>query len=229
MREGPGAEPSRVTLHASLFTHHASRKAFTLIELLVVIAVIAILAAILFPVFAQAREKARQTQCASNLRQIGTAIALYRDDFGSYVPINAGGVEWLEIQAGLPSLLDPYLKNHGVRQCPSRKIADARYCLNGWSGSFFGKEETSPQGRPDAEVPRPATTLIAWEHQISASHCERGQEGGTADVPTPEAGFNHWDSAHHDGFISLWCDGHVKRLRYGNLLRRYFTIEEDPE
>jgi prepilin-type N-terminal cleavage/methylation domain-containing protein/prepilin-type processing-associated H-X9-DG protein len=57
------------------------RRAFTLIELLVVIAIIAILAAILFPVFAKAREAARATQCRSNLKQIGTALAMYRDDY----------------------------------------------------------------------------------------------------------------------------------------------------
>ena len=57
------------------------RRAFTLIELLVVIAIIAILAAILFPVFSQAREAARATQCRSNLRQIGTALSMYRNDY----------------------------------------------------------------------------------------------------------------------------------------------------
>jgi prepilin-type N-terminal cleavage/methylation domain-containing protein len=58
-----------------------SRKAFTLIELLVVIAIIAILAAILFPVFAQAREKARQATCTSNMKNIGTAWAMYAQDY----------------------------------------------------------------------------------------------------------------------------------------------------
>ena len=62
------------------------RRGFTLIELLVVIAIIAILAAILFPVFAKAREKARQTSCLSNLKQIGTSVLMYTQDFGGDIP-----------------------------------------------------------------------------------------------------------------------------------------------
>src|SRR4029077_18558621 len=61
--------------------HAMKHRAFTLIELLVVIAVIAILAAILFPVFAQAREKARQTACASHMREVGMALVMYRQDY----------------------------------------------------------------------------------------------------------------------------------------------------
>ena len=63
-----------------------NRKAFTLIELLVVIAIIAILAAILFPVFAQAREKARQTSCLSNMKQLFNALIMYRQDFDGSMP-----------------------------------------------------------------------------------------------------------------------------------------------
>src|SRR5881392_3401264 len=63
---------------------------FTLIELLVVIAIIAILAAILFPVFAQAREKARQASCQSNLKQIGNAVMMYVQDYDEVYPINDG-------------------------------------------------------------------------------------------------------------------------------------------
>jgi prepilin-type N-terminal cleavage/methylation domain-containing protein len=66
------------------------RQGFTLIELLVVIAIIAILAAILFPVFAQAREKARQTQCVSNCRQIGMGIQMYLNDYDGKFPTPGG-------------------------------------------------------------------------------------------------------------------------------------------
>ena len=87
------------------------RRGFTLIELLVVIAIIAILAAILFPVFAQAREKARQISCASNMQQIGLAILQYVQDYDESYPIAwddntsvSGGTTW-------PVLVQPYIKN----------------------------------------------------------------------------------------------------------------------
>src|SRR4051794_20074794 len=83
------------------------RPAFTLIELLVVIAIIAILAAILFPVFAQAREKGRQATCISNLKQLGTAATMYAQDWDELWPmVRTGG----QYGPTIANLLDPYIK-----------------------------------------------------------------------------------------------------------------------
>jgi prepilin-type N-terminal cleavage/methylation domain-containing protein/prepilin-type processing-associated H-X9-DG protein len=120
------------------------RNGFTLIELLVVIAIIAILAAILFPVFARAREKARQTSCLSNQKQIGLAIAMYVQNYdgtyptGSFVDAqdtNVGGTQYtlantLALGGNTPgpnfydgspfvAVLNPYIKNSGVWYDPS--------------------------------------------------------------------------------------------------------------
>jgi prepilin-type N-terminal cleavage/methylation domain-containing protein/prepilin-type processing-associated H-X9-DG protein len=107
------------------------RRAFTLIELLVVIAIIAILAAILFPVFAQAREKARQTACLSNLKQISTALIMYQSDYDSQYPPSQLGtganlVSW-------PTMIQPYIKNQDVFVCsstfPGTAAADTTYLI----------------------------------------------------------------------------------------------------
>jgi prepilin-type N-terminal cleavage/methylation domain-containing protein/prepilin-type processing-associated H-X9-DG protein len=104
-----------------------SRRGFTLIELLVVIAIIAILAAILFPVFARAREKARQTSCLSNLKQIGLGSLMYAQDYDGFFPT----MYWLPVpgrdsgvsQNGI-TVLDavmPYVMNNQIFVCPSTR------------------------------------------------------------------------------------------------------------
>jgi prepilin-type N-terminal cleavage/methylation domain-containing protein/prepilin-type processing-associated H-X9-DG protein len=114
------------------------RKGFTLIELLVVIAIIAILAAILFPVFAQAREKARQTGCLSNVKQIGLGVQMYLQDYDEYVPrnayadpprvlegdhfVNCSSPRWMDV-------MQPYVKNTQLHNCPSDPFAPIRGTL----------------------------------------------------------------------------------------------------
>lgn len=114
-------------------------RGFTLIELLVVIAIIAILAAILFPVFAQAREKARQTSCLSNLKQMGTGLMMYAQDYDeSYVinnwavplPYHPNGAVSGDRHGVWAKLLQPYLKNVQIFSCPSGTNKDPRIMVN---------------------------------------------------------------------------------------------------
>ena len=98
-----------------------ARTGFTLIELLVVVAIIAILAALLFPVFAQAREKGRQTYCLSNLRQMGTAMLLYTEDHDGFFPpvISRSGRRPISQDVTWVHFIEPYVKSQSVFIDPS--------------------------------------------------------------------------------------------------------------
>lgn len=240
----------RAALRPPVPAARRGRTGFTLIELLVVVAIIALLAAILFPVFAQARHKARQAQCASNLRQIGLAILQYKQDFDdTFVPYrlpfpenavstpeytNPGVAEWLKSSVAPATeryLLEPYIKNDAVRLCPNRKERyqtggvwnEGRYTIN----AHFVDDYANPKGWPDAMVGHPATTMLVWEHYWNSVYC--GAAPPTPGVAASAADEEHWESAHHGGLNVLWCDGHVKRVRYGQLSRAWFTKESDPD
>ncbi|RMG23094.1 MAG: prepilin-type N-terminal cleavage/methylation domain-containing protein [Armatimonadetes bacterium] len=143
------------------------QKAFTLVELLVVIAIIAITAAILFPVFVQAKHAAKQTACLSNQKQLGMAMMMYLTDhddtwFPAFTasPLegfapqdpwigydnNNGGIYggfWGRVNQPArnkprPGKLDPYIQNEGVKQCPSKPGTwQMSYCLNWWSPPYY--------------------------------------------------------------------------------------------
>lgn len=209
------------------------RTAFTLIELLVVITIIAILAAILFPVFAQARAKARQTVCLSNMKQIGLATQMYLQDYdGQYFDLNVGGVDWT-IPRSDPNqtkdyLLRPYLKNLGVLGCPEehsvsfsgQNVRFPQYAMNDLLAQTVGITvpdsglTVGPLLRNEATVE--ASTLMMWEHNNPAAHCETWPS-------TP----GHWETIHHKGFNGLFCDGHVRRMSLGNLSNAMMTYWAD--
>jgi len=120
--------PARSNQSVFHSNHRETRSGFTLIELLVVIAIIAILAAILFPVFAQARAKARQTQCLSNCKQIGLAMMQYIQDYDEVFPVNnfSYGRGTSVYLSSWMIHLDPYMKNLDVYQCPESRVPNSR-------------------------------------------------------------------------------------------------------
>jgi prepilin-type N-terminal cleavage/methylation domain-containing protein len=116
---GEGAETA--TEHI-LMTHSIRRNAFTLIELLVVIAIIAILAAILFPVFAQAKAAAKSTAALNNLKQVGTAIHMYAADYDDGTVLTDWAPTSAVSRPSWPWLLMPYTKNRDINWDPARQI-----------------------------------------------------------------------------------------------------------
>lgn len=126
--------------------------AFTLIELLVVIAIIALLAGILFPVLAKAREKARQTTCASNLKQLSVATNLYYQDWEGYFP-KYGGVVPEGAPYGFGNVLRPYVRSKEVFHCPSGEV-HYNLCMN-WL--------ITEKGLSQDEIRSPAKTIYFFD------------------------------------------------------------------
>jgi prepilin-type N-terminal cleavage/methylation domain-containing protein/prepilin-type processing-associated H-X9-DG protein len=153
------------------------RKGFTLIELLVVIAIIAILAAILFPVFAQAREKARAITCASNEDQLGLAVMQYVQDNNEDFP--NGYPTWNE--QGWAGEIYPYVKSAGVYQCPDDSTtgtyqgAHVSYGMN----SNLAIDSNGSVGISDGQFQAPASTIVLFEVQgDTADPNGQGDQGG---------------------------------------------------
>jgi prepilin-type N-terminal cleavage/methylation domain-containing protein len=198
------------------------RRGFTLIELLVVIAIIAILAAILFPVFAQAREAARKASCLSNTRQVGTAVMMYVQDYDeTFAPnlyILPPNIAYTYID-----LHQPYMKNDGIMLCPSDRpgtdfsqffaqcgipLVAARNVKFSYNGNYCLFNDGSA-ARPVwslAALPRPADTAVFSDGVLMCNFNSpiydpgsRANYNGTALPPR-----------HHAGVSVTYADGHSK-------------------
>jgi prepilin-type N-terminal cleavage/methylation domain-containing protein/prepilin-type processing-associated H-X9-DG protein len=221
------------------------RKGFTLIELLVVIAIIAILAAILFPVFARAREKARQTACLSNTKQIGLAFMQYVQDYDETYPHTTSWPcpVWAYLPPGhpYPSNLNPYIKSMDFWLCPSRDKNDTWVGAAGLPATFAYNATLGGGVQFIFSAPywiQPAAPMTLGGIKAAALTVLSGECVGSSAcfIPPSGAGGNAttiswfgWDPSipgwgdtvgphfrHSDGMNICFADGHAKWYHRNN-------------
>jgi prepilin-type N-terminal cleavage/methylation domain-containing protein/prepilin-type processing-associated H-X9-DG protein len=224
----------------SAFTHNKSvRYGFTLIELLVVIAIIAVLAAILFPVFQQAREKARQSSCLSNVRQIGMATLQYTQDYDETLPLYqynnliywCGGrdlpAQKLDKARGI---IYPYVKSGDIQRCPSYTGGDnlggTGYGIN---RRLMFKTGFTPNPAALADLDTPSDTILFGDAGIP-NFPTKGSTGETISIeppsdwlPSPTIEFRHQNMA-----CFTWADGHAKPVRRPEFTKSLPPNEQSP-
>ncbi|RYX81626.1 DUF1559 domain-containing protein [bacterium] len=234
-----------------------SRKSFgfTLIELLVVIAIIAILAAILFPVFSRARENARRASCQSNLKQIGLGLLQYSQDYDeklirAWSGAGNGGSNAIDRYKWMDASF-PYVKSEQVFNCPSHSFKTpagayrfrngtnyGSYAINSsyWDDSDF---EQSPAGEVDTSLASLQDAAGCVWVADGGAHFEFAWENKAdqADVEVDPTGLRYMDyivERHLSTAPILFCDGHVKSVRLDNLAKKNaagaypaFTIQDD--
>lgn len=195
-----------------------TRRAFTLIELLVVIALIALLAALLFPVFAQAREKARQTACISNARQIGMGILLYAQDFDEALPPVSFDAEDGEPPTLWTALLAPYLRSSALLRCPGdAQSSMVSYGLNELLFADLSDPDDLAQPiRTLSAIDRPAGIVLLGETGTEDDFSTPHPDGYK--LVAPSFPLNDDDDArpaarHQDRASVVFADGHVRPLR----------------
>lgn len=229
------------------------RRAFTLIELLVVIAIIAILAAILFPVFARARETARSASCKSNLKQLGTAVMMYTQDYDETLPYHyyGGGGAALRYPRDGQQYINtddyavpadqfyPYVKSREVFSCPSSSLTrnppNWKYEHDyGWNTAVF---PCCAGGVSLATLEKPAELVFAsdtvWEWLQTNTWAEFCNYAAYPSNPWGAVAYGRFHSRHSGQLNILWGDGHVKshkisQLKFSNLANGYTGNESVP-
>jgi len=182
--------------------------AFTLIELLVVIAIISILAALLFPVFAQVREKARQTTCASNERQIGMAFLQYVQDADEAMPPGAENTSIVPCGIGWAGSVFPYLKSAAVFDCPddpTRAVTISATTVAYPVSYLFNSNSAAAS---TARFGAPSSTVLLCEIRSGdalVTDRSEGTQGYASPAPDRQPGGNFQMSPSGDGYANTWA------------------------
>ena len=188
-------------------------KGFTLIELLVVIAIIAILAAILFPVFAKAREKARQTSCLSNVKQLALGALMYTQDYDETFMQNnpVGQTVVVPTDKFWMGRINPYTKNSQIFYCGSRA---------GYVGYAINQRVSNwDSGVSVGAITSPSSTILLGDTAPTNKYTLNSVVNGDPDWPlfAPYDTTNYtWDPPHerHNDMANFaFCDGHAKAMR----------------
>jgi prepilin-type N-terminal cleavage/methylation domain-containing protein/prepilin-type processing-associated H-X9-DG protein len=203
------------------------KKAFTLIEILVVLAILSILAALLFPVLARARENARRSSCQSNLKQIGLGIMQYAQDFDETFPILVGGDSSFSSDGGVFAILQPYVKNTQVYQCPSEPYPPGTLDVSPWLyvdyqyNLVLGYDNVDDtyRGLRLSQLTQSALTVMAADAKSNYPNgWTVGCPGNALSCAAGRAVFDHNSNRgapqrHLDTQNFLFTDGHVKAFR----------------
>lgn len=189
------------------------RSGFTLIELLVVIAIIAILAAILFPVFAKAREKARQSSCLSNVKQLMLGFMQYKQDYDERWPLQFwNGAAWDPATSGYwGGEISPYVKNSQIFLCPSTSATNGQTSYI-YSSGTQGLGGSAAGGIADGTITNPAERVALGEG--TSFSFANGIDGATWLLGTN----CRLKPNHNEGCNLGYCDGHAKWLAKSNWL-----------
>ncbi|RYG62449.1 DUF1559 domain-containing protein [bacterium] len=217
-----------------------NRTAFTLIELLVVIAIIAILAAILFPVFGRARENARRSSCQSNLKQVALGVIQYAQDYDEMFPLSVTGSTSITSTppVGWADSIQPYLKSTQIYQCPSESTSiETNPTAAGYSDYWYNGNLSRPSNTTgpnnvsvsQAAVPNSSLTVLNGDGVAATARyrCIGAVSGTDGSVTNPGnntttglVGSSAIVNRHLDGTVFSFVDGHVKWYRTNNTAPR---------